>query len=108
MTAGFPRKRHAFAGTVALIFMLAGSVAGSFMKDRFLQNTDLGIHGAVAMLIIVLGLFGIISGYFLYTTPRKRKILPVVHGVNNFAILLLALVQILSGTAAYLRYVLRW
>jgi hypothetical protein len=108
IATGFPRKRHAFAGAFALISMLAGSVAGSFLKDAYLPGTEMGIHSAVAVLIVALGIFGVISGYFLYAKPRKRKILPLIHGLSNFTVLLFALIQIVTGTAAYFHYVLRW
>lgn len=108
ITAKFPRKRHAVSGAIALISMIMGSAAGSLIKGRYLQHTHLGTHEAVAMIIIALGIFGILSGYYLYASPRKRKIIPLIHGIGNFAVLLLAIVQIITGTAAYLRYVLHW
>jgi len=92
----FPRKRHAAAGAIALIFMLMGSAAGSFLKNTYLPGTKLEIHNKIGMIIVTLGVLGIITGYFLYASPRKRKVLPVIHGVCNFAILLLAFVQIVT------------
>ena len=107
-SASFKRAHHVVAGTIALISMLGGTAAGFVMVNRYLDNPDMGLHAAVAMTLLPLGLFGIFSGFFLYVNPRKRKILPAIHGVNNFLILILALLQVATGTAAYLRYVLKW
>jgi len=104
----FLRGRHVITGTFALISMLGGIAAGFIMVDRYLLNPDMGLHEAVAMTILPLGIFGIFSGFFLYLNPKRRKVLPAIHGINNMAVLVLALVQIGTGIMAYLRYVLRW
>jgi len=104
----FLRERHVIAGTIALISMLGGIAAGFIMVNRYLLSPDMGLHIAIAILILPLGVFGIFSGFFLYLNPGKRTILPVIHGINNIAILALALVQIVTGISAYLQYVLRW
>ena len=106
-SAKFLRQRHAITGAIGLISMLGGIGAGVIMVDRYLLNPDMGLHEAVAMIMLPLGLFGIISGFFLYLKPRPRRILPALHGINNLIILALALAQIVTGTMAYLRYVLR-
>lgn len=105
-TTGFYRERHVITGAIALFSMLGGIAAGSIMVNRYLLSPDMGLHVAVAMIILVLGLFGIISGFVLYLKPKQRRILPAVHGINNLVILLLALVQVITGIMAYMRYVL--
>ena len=105
-TTGFYRERHVITGAIALFSMLGGIAAGSIMVNRYLLSPDMGLHVAVAMIILVLGLFGIISGLVLYLKPKQRRILPAVHGINNLIILLLALVQVVTGIMAYMRYVL--
>lgn len=107
-TARFLRERHVIAGAIALISMLGGIATGSIMVDRYLLSPDMVLHETFAMIILVLGLFGIISGFILYLKPQRRRILPAIHGINNLVILLLALAQIITGIMAYLRYVLRW
>ena len=105
-TTRFYRERHVITGAIALFSMLGGIAAGSIMVNRYLLSPDMGLHVAVAMIILVLGLFGIISGFVLYLKPKQRRILPAVHGINNLVILLLALVQVITGIMAYMRYVL--
>lgn len=107
-SARFLRERHVIIGTISLVSMLGGVAAGSIMVSRYLLNPDTALHEAVAMIILPLGVFGIFSGFFLYLNPKQRRILPAIHGINNLVILILALMQIGTGVAAYLRYVLRW
>ena len=106
-SAIFKRERHVVVGTVALISMLGGIAAGFIMVSRYLNNPNMGLHVTVAMILLPLAISGIFSGFFLYLNPRQRKILPAIHGINNFLTLILALLQIVTGTAAYFRYVLK-
>jgi hypothetical protein len=107
-TTRFLRERHVIAGAFALVSMLGGIAAGFIMVNRYLLNPEMGLHVAVAMAILPLGVFGIFSGLFLYFKPKQRKFLPLIHGINNLIILVLALGQIVTGIMAYLHYVLRW
>jgi hypothetical protein len=103
----FFRERHVIAGAIALFSMMGGIAAGVIMVNRYLLSPDMGMHVVIAMLVLPLGVFGIFSGFFLYLNPGKRRILPAIHGINNLVILILALVQVVTGIMAYLRYVLR-
>jgi uncharacterized membrane protein YfcA len=105
-TTQFLRKRHAIVGFIGLISMLGGIAAGLFMVNRYLVSPDMGLHVAVAMILLPLGLFGIFSGLLLYLNPKQRRFLPAIHGINNLVVLFLALAQIITGIMAYLRYVL--
>jgi hypothetical protein len=104
----FLRQRHAMSGTIALASMLGGTAAGFIMVNRYLLSPEMGLHVAVALTILPLGLFGIFSGFFMYLKPKQRKSLPALHGITNLVILTLALAQIVTGIMAYLRYVLHW
>jgi len=103
----FLRQRHAVAGFIGLSSMVGGTAAGVYMVERYLLNPAMELHEAAAMVLLPLGLFGIISGLFLYFKPGPRKYLPAIHGINNAIVLCLALAQIVTGIRAYLRYVLR-
>jgi uncharacterized membrane protein YfcA len=107
-TRQFLRKRHAIVGFIGLISMLGGIAAGLFMVNRYLVSPDMGLHVAVAMILLPFGLFGVFSGLLLYLNPKERRFLPAIHGINNLIVLFLALAQIITGIMAYLRYVLRW
>jgi hypothetical protein len=106
--ARFLRQRHGIIGAIALISMLGGIVAGKIIVNTYLLEPDMTLHVVFAMAILVLGLFGISSGFFLYFKPKPRRILPAVHGINNLILLIISFAQIVTGVIAYLRYVLRW
>ena len=107
-TGRFLRQRHVVIGAAALVSMLGGIVAGDIIADAYLLEPDMTLHVVFAMVILVLGLFGVSSGFFLYYKPKPRRILPAVHGANNLILLIISFAQIVTGAMAYLRYVLHW
>ena len=102
----FLRQRHALAGSMALISMLGGIAAGLFIVSRFMENPNMGLHGIIAKLLLPLLIFGIFSGFYLYLNPRKGKVLPAIHAINNLIIVHLAVLQIITGAWVYKTYVL--
>ncbi len=91
---------------MALISMLGGIAAGLFIVSRFMENPNMGLHGIIAKLLLPLLIFGIFSGFYLYLNPRKGKVLPAIHAINNLIIVHLALLQIITGAWVYKTYVL--
>jgi len=67
-----------------------------------------GIHGKVALVMIPFILFGFFSGFYMNTVKKKRTILPLIHGINNFCTLILALSQIMTGLMVYYHFVLTY
>jgi len=51
-------------------------------------------------------LFGLISGHYMNRVKKKRTILPLMHGINNLIVVILAVWQIKSGWWVYTTYVL--
>ena len=102
----FLRQRHALAGSLALISMLGGIAAGLIIVSKFMENPNMGLHGIIARLLLPLLIFGIFSGFYLYLNPRKGKVLPAIHAINNLIIVHLALLQIITGAWVYKTYVL--
>lgn len=94
----FNWKRHVFLGKIALFAWMAGMLGGAGMVyitwHGFLIT---GSHGNVALVMLPLILFGLISGLYMNRKKKKRRLLPLAHGVNNLAILALALYQLFSG-----------
>ncbi len=103
----FKWKHHVFLGKIALGVIMAGALIG--MTAVFLRWHRIfitGLHGKIAMVIVVLALFGFVSGHFMDKRKKKRKYLPAIHGINNLMIVLLALYQVVSGIGIYRYYVL--
>jgi hypothetical protein len=107
--AHFQWKRHVNLGTLAFCILLIGMAGGVTMVriywHRFFMT---GIHGKVALVMIPFILFGFFSGFYMNTVKKKRTILPIIHGINNFCTLMLALSQIITGLMVYYNFVLTY
>lgn len=97
----FQRQRHAIAGGVALLGLLVGFFGGLVSSLFLHEHEGLGLHKLVAFIILPLLAVGLSTGYHLYRHPKKRKVLPMIHGVNNLILLILLLFQIYSGWFLY-------
>jgi hypothetical protein len=94
----FPWKRHVTLGTIVFGIFLGGMVAGSLAVFwRFNEVYLFSQHADTALLMVPFILFGLASGWYLDRVKRKRFLLPVLHGANNIAVLLLAGRQIWTG-----------
>jgi hypothetical protein len=83
--------------------MLGGAVMSYVTWHGFLVT---GTHGKVAVAMLPLILFGLFSGLYMNYRKGKRKLLPIIHGLNNMVVLILALYQISSGWWVLTVYVL--
>lgn len=95
----FNRKRHAFLGKLALSAWLMGFFGGVAMARYFWHGYFItGNHAIVGLVMLPLILFGISSGLYLERRPAPRRLLPLLHGLNNLALIALALYQVHEGT----------
>ena len=94
----FNRKLHIRLGRPALIVMGLG-VLGGLLFVRWAWHGWLitGPHGYLGLAALPLLLFGLISGWSLAARPRPGKTLPLLHGLANTALVILALVQAYLG-----------
>jgi uncharacterized membrane protein len=51
-------------------------------------------------------IFGAASGLYMNRKKKKRKALPIIHGLSNLVILILALTQVATGWRVYMQFVL--
>jgi hypothetical protein len=65
-----------------------------------------GLHVKVGLCILALLLFGLVSGLYMNLKNKKRRFLPLIHGLNNLLVLGLALYQISTGWWVYRAFVL--
>ena len=94
----FKRPRHILAGKIALVGLLLGVVGGLVMARLTWGGWLItGAHGVVGLIMAPLMLFGLFSGLRLANTPRPRRLLPLLHGLNNLVLLALALYQFHLG-----------
>ena len=103
----FRWKRHVVLGEVALVTFLLGMVGGVAMVYAHWRGFFItGTHGRLALCMAPLIIFGLASGLYMNARKRKRKVLPMLHGLNNLVVLILALTQVYSGWWVYKTFVL--
>jgi hypothetical protein len=103
----FKWKRHVVMGEIALGMWLVGLLGGAvtvYVSWRGFFIT--GTHGEVALVMAPFIIFGLASGLYMHYKKRARKILPLVHGLSNLVVLILACVQVATGWGVYRMFVL--
>ncbi len=104
----FPWKRHVFWGRIVLVAWLAGLAVGVVaMRQAFGVYGVSGAHYTVAAVMAALAGIGYATGHVLDKYKKKRKFLHIFHGLNNTALLALALYQLWSGWALTRMYLLQ-
>lgn len=93
----FPWKQHVRLGSIGLILWTLGAL-GFYVTHSLFGSTHMtGIHATLAWYIIVLSLFGLVSGYIMNKWKKRRKWLPQIHGGVNVVLLILVLVECWTG-----------
>jgi hypothetical protein len=110
----FQRDRHVWIGAISLLTMLGGFAGGWIIASYFLHDHEaqaahevMVLHATIALILLPCMVFGIVTGLYLFLKPLKRTVLPAVHAINNFILLVLALAQIYTGGHIYLTHVVR-
>jgi hypothetical protein len=94
-------------GEIALGLLLGGMIGGITMVYVYWHGFLItGTHGKVALVMAPFVIFGLASGLYMNRKKRERKLLPLVHGLNNLAVLILAVIQIVTGWWVYRAFVL--
>ena len=103
----FKWKRHVALGEIALGTLLSGMLGGMAMVYLYWRGFFItGGHGKVALVMTPLIIFGFASGLYMNIKKKQRTVLPLLHGLNNLVLLILALTQIYSGWWVYQTFVL--
>lgn len=103
----FQWKRHVTLGALVLFTWLGGFFAGlgvAWLKWQAVFFT--GTHHRLALAMLPLILFGLISGLIMNRSRKKRRWLPLVHGLNNALLVPAGCIQLASGLLILLDYVL--
>jgi hypothetical protein len=94
----FNWKGHTRYGLVVMGLWLAGAVGGSIVTDMLHGIPDAyELHEGTASVMLALIAFGGLSGLYMDRKKAKRKLLPILHGVANMLLVLLALAQLVTG-----------
>lgn len=94
----FDWKRHVKWGVVVMAVWSMGLLGGLAMaKLQWDVVMVTGAHYKTAFVMVPLMVFGLASGLYMDRNKASRKLLPLLHGICNLAVLLLALYQIRTG-----------
>ena len=94
----FNWKRHVHIGTMVLALWAIGPVLGLFGAQLVWGGTFIAAsHAWMGLAMLVLALVGYFTGRTLDKVRKRRKWLPLAHGINNLALVVLSLVQAYSG-----------
>ena len=103
----FRWKRHVLLGKIAMSALLGGMMGGMTMVYLYFHGFLItGIHGKAALVMALFIIFGGASGLYMNHNKKKRTALPMIHGLNNFILLIFALTQVITGWRVYMQFVL--
>lgn len=103
----FNWKHHVRFGIFASAIWLVGIFGGLYtVKTNWHSALITGSHAQIGLLIIPFILFALSTGLFMDRNKKKRKVLPLIHGIGNTIMLILTLFQIYTGIGVYRLYVL--
>ena len=91
-------KRHVSLGSLAVAGWTAGLLLG-LGGAWFSWNAVLitGQHHLTALVMAPLMLFGYLSGRIMDKTKKRRRYLPLAHGLCNALLTVMAVLQVVSG-----------
>lgn len=103
----FKWKRHVRAGTFAMLLLLFGLVFGLIMVKVSWHGLFItGSHGDRIYIILPLIFFSLLSGWYMHIYKKQRIILPLIHGSGNLLLIILVLLQAITGWQVYNAFVL--
>ena len=103
----FSWKRHVLLGKIAMSALLGGMIGGMTMVYFYWHGFLItGLHGRTALVMIPFIIFSAASGLYMNHNKKKRTALPIIHGLTNLVLLILALTQAVTGWRVYMMLVL--
>lgn len=103
----FKWKRHVVFGEIALGIFLLGMLGGMTVVYLYWHGFLItGSHGNIALVMAPCVVFGLVSGLYMNVRKKKRRVLPLVHGLNNLLVLILGLCQVYTGWWVYKTFAL--
>jgi len=105
--AKFSWMEHVKLGKYTHILWMAGLVLGQYAVSKaWGENGITGNHYFLGQLMMPCIAAGYITGSIMDRDKKKRRYMPLVHGVFNTVAVLLALVQVVTGVMIIRDYML--
>lgn len=101
----FPWKQHVKLGSWTLGLWILGGLGFYVTHDIFGETHVTGAHAYLAWPVIVLSIFGLITGCIMDRRKKKRKILPLVHGLLNIILIVLVAIVFITGIPLFRSFV---
>lgn len=96
----FNWKLHVRLGMIVLIAALVGAGAGLVVaRGHWSAWLATGPHGVLGLIAVFFILGGGITGWHMNRRKKQRRILPLIHGLNNLVLLGLFAALVISGLA---------
>jgi hypothetical protein len=93
----FPWRTHVKVGSIALVLWTMGALGFYVTHDIFGATHMTGLHAYAAWPVVACSVFALASGCWMDRRKRKRRWLPLLHGVVNVLLVLLVLIECWTG-----------
>ena len=93
----FPWKSHVRLGSVALVLWSLGALGFYVTHTVFGMTHITDLHAELAWPIVALSVFGLVSGYIMNKHKKRRKVLPMLHGLVNVLLVVLVFIECWTG-----------
>lgn len=93
----FPWKKHVKLGSITLLLWILGLTGFGITFAVFEAINITGAHACLAIAIVVLSIFGLVTGFVMNKYKKRRKVLPMIHGISNIVLVILILIQCYLG-----------
>ncbi|MFV0422791.1 DUF4079 domain-containing protein [Oleidesulfovibrio sp.] len=103
----FDWKKHVYWGKIAIGIWMIGLALGLFFAWvgwGVILITDW--HYLIAFMVIPTGICAFVTGYILDKYKKRRKLLPLLHGLNNLLLMVLVFFQLYTGILIIRDYLL--
>ncbi len=95
---GFNWKLHVRLGAVVLVAALAGAGGGLIVARGYWSVWVYPeTHPILGLIAVPFILFGGITGWYMNFRKKRRRVLPLIHGLNNLVLLGLFVALVASG-----------
>jgi len=81
-----------------LILWMIGAGVGGYVTNLLFSGTNVTAwHSEIASYIMILALFSLVTGFIMNKYKKKRKYLPILHGLSSIVLLVLVVYEAYSG-----------
>jgi hypothetical protein len=96
--ARFNWRLHVWLGTIVLVAALLGALGGLIVARGYWSAwLATGPHGVLGLIAVPFIIFGGLTGWYMNQRKKSRRVLPLIHGLNNLVLIGLFAALVISG-----------